>query len=487
MIARFGLTGLALSLTIVSLKAQPLNPAIPDYLTREQPDGAQTTPADWGPPPYLIFRDMENYEYLRDPKRYDDFFDPIKYIPFSTSGDDYASFGGEIRQRYESWTGENFGLMNPKENNYWLQRYMLHLDLHLGSNIRLFTQMKSDLEEYREPGPEPVQRDELNLHQAYLDLSQDLDDDGDRFTLRTGRQELAYGIGRILDPREGPNARETFDGFKAITTIDKWEIDDFATRPVETNTDSFDNPEPSTRLWGVYATHPNWWLENSSFDFYYLGTSRKQAPFFAGTQNEVRHTLGLRLDGHEDNFDYDTEGAYQFGTFGSGDISAWFYSIEAGYRFAEDFGQPHLALKFDIHSGNNSSSGPNLSTFENLYARGNYYSEPSPIGPQNSIALHPQLDWFPTKGLQLTFSPIFYWRESANDGVYNFPGYPDIPGSPSQGLFVGTETFLQASWQANRHLCITAVYDHFFRGDFLNDVPGTSDSDYVAVWATVKF
>jgi Alginate export len=347
--------------------------------------------------------------------------------------------------------------------------------------------MKSDLEEYREPGPEPVQRDELNLHQAYLDLSQDLDNSGDRFTLRTGWQELAYGIGRILDPREGPNTRQSFDGLKAITTIDKWEVDGFAVRPDETNGDAFDNPDPSPLLWGIYATHPNWWLENSAFDFYYIGTSRKEAPFFAGVQNEVRHTVGLRLDGHDGSFDYDTEGAYQFGTFGSGSISAWFYSSELGYRFVEDFGQPHLALKFDVHSGNNSSTGQNLNTFESLYARGNYYSEPSPIGAENSIALHPQLDWFPVEKLQLTFSPIFYWRESVNDGVYNFPGYPDRPGSSSQGRFVGTETFIEASWQATRHLNITAAYDHFFRGDFLNDVSGTSDSDYFAVWATVKF
>lgn len=67
------------------------------------------------------------------------------------------------------------------------------------------------------------------------------------------------------------------------------------------------------------------------------------------------------------------------------------------------------------------------------------------------------------------------------------PGYPDILGSSSQRRFVGTETFIEASWQANRHLNITTAYDHFFRGDFLNDIPGTSDSDYFAVWATVKF
>ncbi len=430
---------------------------------------------------------MESYEYLREPAKSNDFFDPAKFIPFDQAGDIYLSFGGEVRERYEYWANENFGLTPYQENGYWLQRYLFHADLHLGSHVRLFAQMQDSLQEYRQGGPRPVDRDEINLHQGYLDLGSDLKSSSDAFTLRLGRQELAYGIGRILDPREGPNNRISYDGVKAITAIDGWGIDGFAVRPDETNEYSFDNPDPKTLLWGVYATHPNWWLQNSQFDFYYLGTSRKEAPFFAGLQDEVRHTTGLRLSGHAGDFEYDTEGAYQFGTFGSGNISAWFYSLEAGYRFSADFGQPHLALKFDIHSGNNSSSGPDLNTFENLYARGNYYSEPAPIGPQNSIALHPQFDWYPIKGLDLTASPIFYWRQSENDGIYNFGGYPEVPGSTNQGRFVGTETFVQASWQVDPHVNITTAYDHFFCGDFLNHVAGTKDSDFFATWVTFKF
>ena len=34
---------------------------------------------------------------------------------------------------------------------------------------------------------------------------------------RVGRQELEYGSGRLIDVREGPNVRLSFDGFKVLS------------------------------------------------------------------------------------------------------------------------------------------------------------------------------------------------------------------------------------------------------------------------------
>ena len=47
---------------------------------------------------------------------------------------------------------------------------------------------------------------------------------------RAGRQEMEYGSGRIIDVREGPNVRLSFDGFKVKTGIGSWQIDCFAMR-----------------------------------------------------------------------------------------------------------------------------------------------------------------------------------------------------------------------------------------------------------------
>jgi Alginate export len=76
----------------------------------------------------------------------------------------------------------------------------------------------------------------------------------------------------------------------------------------------------------------------------------------------------------------------------------------------------------------------------------NYFSEPS------LIALHPQTSWYPTPKLGLAFSPILYWRQSMNDGIYNFAGYPLSRGAPGSGRYVGTEFFFPADYQISEQL-----------------------------------
>lgn len=53
-----------------------------------------------GPPKYQKLR-YEDYRYLQDPSKRIDWFDPIKHVPLSEDGDNYLSFGGLIRERYE--------------------------------------------------------------------------------------------------------------------------------------------------------------------------------------------------------------------------------------------------------------------------------------------------------------------------------------------------------------------------------------------------
>jgi hypothetical protein len=467
--------------------AQAQRQIIPDYQTREQPDGCLLAPSDYGPPPYSVFRDMEDYTYLRDPKKHDDVFDPIKYIPFDSKGDVYLSFGGEIRERWEYYSEPPLG-QGPKDTNgYYLQRYMLHADLHVVDTFRLFTQFKSDIEDDRNGGPRPsIDEDKANIHQLYLDINLPPFDDGS-FTLRLGRQELAYGIGRLIDPREGPNVRQSFDGVKGILHIEKWEIDGFATRLAETNVDQFDNPDPYTKFWGLYATRDLPFLPGGGVDLYYLGSRRNFAPYDSGLATETRHTIGSRLHGKNGDFDYDVEGGYQFGTFGTGNINAWFIAEEVGWTFTQAYGAPHLAMKVDASSGNDNPNSANLQTFDVLFPRGNYFTEPTPLGAQNIINVHPEVDWRPTKYLTFTLTPNFYWRESTSDGLYNAGGFPEAAGNYGGARYVGEETNLVGQWQINRHLTFTASYDHFFAGDYASQIPGSKSFDYVATWITFKF
>jgi len=113
------------------------------------------------PPPFNQLRYDESYAYLRDRSRRADWLDPIKFIPFSANGDSYLTLGGEIRERYEYYHNSQWGRGPQDESGYLLQRYMIHADAHFGDYFRVFTQFKSGLENGREGGSRPTDRDDL--------------------------------------------------------------------------------------------------------------------------------------------------------------------------------------------------------------------------------------------------------------------------------------------------------------------------------------
>jgi hypothetical protein len=59
--------------------------------------------------PFKLTRYDENYAYLRDPAMRSDYLDPVKFIPLTTNGDWYLTFGGEIRERYEYYHNSLWG------------------------------------------------------------------------------------------------------------------------------------------------------------------------------------------------------------------------------------------------------------------------------------------------------------------------------------------------------------------------------------------
>jgi hypothetical protein len=74
-----------------------------------------------------------------------------------------------------------------------------------------------------------------------------------------------------------------------------------------------------------------------------------------GTAQEVRQSLGARISRpiatEHSGWDYDNEGLWQFGTFGSRNIRAWTIATETGYRFPTVPSKPRFSVKADISSG----------------------------------------------------------------------------------------------------------------------------------------
>ena len=442
-------------------------------------------------PPFKLLRYDEDYRYLQNSKYRHDFWDPVKFIPLNNRKDWFLSFGGEIRQRYESYHNPNFGsgpADNRGNNDYLLQRYLLHGDLHLGQRFRFFGQFMASLEDGRIGGPRPeVDQNIFDLHQGVMDFVIPINDKVST-TWRLGRQEFDYGSGRLISVREVPNTRRSFDAARVLLRIGQWSIDGFWGKPVRNRFNVFDDdPDPDKTLWGTYVVRPNEFLPNGHIDLYYLGFENKQGVFTQSIANELRHTLGTRLWGQPLPWEYNIELIWQFGQFGTGNINAWAVATNTRYSFSNLPLRPRLGLTADITSGDRNPNSAKLQTYNPLFPTGAYFNLADLLGPSNFIHLHPSVDLHFNNKLKMTLDWGFFWRESIHDAPYSIAIFPIFSNHANQGRFSGHSPAVTIAWELNRNISMLASYVHFFPGSFFNNNHENNSVDYFTSWITYKF
>jgi hypothetical protein len=442
------------------------------------------------PAPYALLRQEENYSYLRNRACRTDFWDPVKYVSLNSDGDRYVTIGGEIREWYEGFRNVNWGEGAQDGNGYLLQRISVHSDWNLGERVRLFGQVTSAIEAGRNGGPRPTDEARLWVEQGFADIGV-MKSEAASLQMRVGRQEFEFGSGRLVDVREGPNARQAFDGIDMILNAASWHVDAFATRPVLNNVDVFDDPpNHATTFWGAYAVRPLPATEGGHIDLYYLGIDNKQATFDRGTAQEVRHTTGTRFWGTRGPWDYNVEATFQWGSFGSAGIRAWSIAPGASYNLRSLPLSPQLEIRFIAMSGDQNPDTGALGTFNPLFPTAIYFGEGvvNLNGPSNLIGVRPAAKFQLSKSVLLAVDYDFAWRESLQDGVYGLGVNLLRSGLENQARYIGSQPSTGIYWQVNRHFSLSAAYTHFFAGPFLTESasPGR-DVDYAATWATYKF
>jgi hypothetical protein len=469
-----------LSLALLALGLLGAQSATPQSAT-PQSATPQAVNAPPSPPPFMLLRVDEDYSYLREPDAPHAPLDALKFIPFSSDGEVFLSLGGEMRHRVELAHQPNWGKAT-EDDAVWLQRYMLHGDLHLGEHVRAFLQFKSGLEFGRFGGPTPVDEDRFDVHLAFVDLHPWADK---HIFLRVGRQELQFGAARFVGVREGANIRLNFDGVLARLGVGAWDLQAFVTRPVTVELGAFDDNWMDTQgFWGLYAVHP---LFGGGVDLYYLGFANSQARYLQGQGREQRHSLGTRLWGKHGGWDYNVDAVTQVGRFNGEPLLAWALDAETGFTFTSLPLMPRLGLMADITSGDRDLADPSLQTFNSLFPRGGYFGEIPLIGLPNIASLHPSLRVRPLKTFVISAEWTALWRQSDDDGIYG-PGQnlvrPALEGLSRQ---VGHQFNLITMWDITRHLRSYVTYSHFFPGSFIQATGDAQDIDFVQIEGTVRF
>lgn len=440
------------------------------------PASAQAqTPA---PPPFRPDRTAEDYSYLRDLARRGDWSDGYKFIALDQDGDAYLSFGGEVRERIEAFDAPRFGIGGVQADTYVLQRILVHADLHLGPNLRIFAQAGAH-EAFEKTLLNSPDEDHLDVQQLFVEFRP-----AAGLAARVGRQEMAFSpLQRFVSFRDGTNVRQTFDGGRLTWARGRMRIDAFAVRPVVIERGVLDDSANRDQAFaGLYASRRLGSNGVSSIDAYWYLLVRDNLP--AG--DEQRHNIGLRFAGARGPFDWDAEAVYQFGRSGPREIGAWAASADLGYAFPQAPLRPRIGLRFDAGSGDDDPRDNRTGGFHPLFPSGPYFNEASLTSWTNLIGVRPGIRIQPEARLTLQASVQFKWRESVTDSVYVGPTTPLAATLGNRASEIGQVLTLDATFQLNRNLQLRAYYLRHEAGEAVVRAGGQS-VDFAMASATFRF
>jgi hypothetical protein len=432
-------------------------------------------------------------------------WDRLKFIPLGEGEQVWVTLGGQVRERNEYYSQFDFGQSQPEQSDdYLLSRVRLSADLHVSKYFRVFAEVKSSLAtDSGLSGGNGGFIDTLDLENGFADVVIPLGDPA-TLTLRGGRQELLFGVQRLVGPSDWTNVRRTFQGVSGIVDAGGWLLTPMWAELVVVDQHKFDQASPDHKLYGVYASGAV--AKTVNADLYWLGVDNASNTFNGTSGRERRQTIGGRLwrgresltapeprstrwpPAHESpgsaGTDFDLEAAVQFGTLGGQDIRAWMISANAGHTFTSRLG-PRPFVTMDFASGDDAPGG-RVGTFNELYPTNHtYLGAIDYVGRQNILSPSGGVALRPMPRLSVLLTQFLFWRASVHDAMYGNSGLVMRPGTGTTARYIGAETDLIATYQFDRHVLGYASYNHFFPGDFIRATGPARGSDYV--YAALQF
>ncbi len=217
--------------------------------------------------------------------------------------------------------------------------------------------------------------DDVLLNQGYIEMRNVFNQP---LRVRLGRQNLLFGKGWLMSDMLTPSQYISFDALRLTYAANDFTIDGFASRIPEPRNVARD--DLNTYLYGLHGVYSGfaplsialyWFMvqDNTDIDRFeqtQLGRwfNKRMGYDYSST---TMHTIGTRLNGKYEGFDYDLELAYQFGDaahlgslfkpIGSqfGDTGAkydnWAVDAVLGYTFRDVAWQPRLYAQGVLFSG----------------------------------------------------------------------------------------------------------------------------------------
>ena len=369
----------------------------------------------------------------------------------------------EFRGRLEGFSGGGFN--SDSTDGYMLDRFKLNATVTPSKSLKFVVQAQ-DARAFDKTGggSAPPFRDLFDLRLAYGELG------NTRYSVRVGRQELAFGDQRLLGHLNWTNTARSFDGVRATIKTTALQFDLLATSVVTLSPDAFDRRGGGHALYGFYGSS-NAWIPKAVVEPYVLWRQSDGLTAERGGIGTLRQaTMGARAVGKlPAGFDWGTELALQAGSVAADDVHAWAGHWVAGRTFAKAAGEPRLFGEYNFASGDADPKDGTRGTFDQLYPTGHdKYGLADQVGWRNIEHLRAGAELKPHAQWQLTGSYHTWWLAQARDALYNSAGAVvtrSLDGAA--GRYVGQEVDAQATYTYSPQLQISGGYAYVIPGEFL--------------------
>jgi hypothetical protein len=413
----------------------------------------------------------------------------IKNIPLSAKNPAInLSIGGEIREQLRIYQHVNYGDVDSgvTENDvYMLQRYLLHADLHLGRHLRFFGQLNSNHATAKNTVGH-IDKDLVGVLQAFADINT-----WGRIPmqLRIGRQELSYGVERILGTRDGANVRQSFDGLRYTMTFKKSVADFFVVYPIYYDFGYFDNSTIKdiliySGLWSIPVDR------FGTLELYFIGNDRKMAYCRHDSAKENRQSFGIRLNKYSGIVYYDAEAIGQTGIYGNSPIRAWQLSAVAGLRWRDLRMEPRVQVRIAGASGDLDSTDTEMNLFRPITTR-SPINDLIPVGFANIGVLTVEGEIRIVKGLHFGLGYYAVRRLSPNDGSYtsdvtHMVREPDNNGI-EKGIHIAKGILTEINYTASKHFNILLMMGFYVPGNYVTNTGVGKNQSAASLKVTYRF
>lgn len=433
-----------------------------------------------------MLRYNDNFEYLLKDSVSKKGTERLKFMKLHRRST--ISIGGELREQLQYYRNINFGDLPPtsgKTTTWQLwQRVMVHANISLSTNFRVFTQFGSTHRFINKNSLIPeIEQNDLSLHQAFIDYKIK-----SRLLLRIGRQELSYGSHRLITFREGPNTRLSFDGLLLKYISARRKIEVLAISPVISKKGVFDDQTFKDWITGMYISEtfvPKWLnADYYATNFY---SKRRQYNFIPGKEN--RQIAGIRFFSDKPILNYELEATHQFGKFNNLHINAFGIAFDINHKLLSPKNML-VGIAGNYVTGDRNNDDGQLNTYNLLFSKPQY-GLAAPIGATNMITANPYMKVNPGGNIHIYTGINFMWRQSNQDGIYS-PGAIQVRPGP-QTLFksdknqVGTLWVLETAFMLTKYVTLAVDASYFAAGNYVKETGKGKNITYLSFKANYKF